>query len=93
MGRRGRKKGSKSSEARLSVGRENTCQRHPDEWTTIEVDGKDTKACVDCLSLKHIIKKCLKCEREFTPSCLLRFLCVNCADSNKRYSDTYTVNI
>lgn len=42
------------------------------------------KYCPDCEVLKEKKKDCLKCDKNFTPTCMYRHVCPRCAQNNSR---------
>ena len=44
---------------------------------------KKAKFCPTCFDMRNNIKTCLKCEKEFVPSCNIRHLCGVCYSNNK----------
>lgn len=55
--------------------------------------GVRSKECPECFSLSTKVKNCLKCEKTFTPTCKVKFLCVTCYDANQAKSiQFYTLN-
>ncbi len=60
------------------------CKRTLDKLEVhTDSNGNRIKECPECLELSTKVKKCLKCDKTFTPACRVRFLCVNCYDRNQ----------
>lgn len=56
-------------------------------------DGMYSKECPECFQLGKKVKNCLKCDKTFTPTCKVMFLCVTCYDSNQaRNIQFYTLS-
>ena len=49
----------------------------------------DRATCVVCTKLATKQKQCLKCDREFTPTCGGRFVCFYCTELNKIRMDPF----
>lgn len=45
-------------------------------------DNTTMNYCEKCFSMKDRVKQCLSCDKDFTPSCSIRHLCVTCQRRN-----------